>query len=108
VKKSAAVRLTLMTSMTIVACRQGSGRQCVDWDGKVVNEALCSDTDRTPVPGTARAYYHWFYLGGSRGGAGVSGAPHAVGEGAGAHGSVSRGGFGSSAGAHGSSGGAGA
>jgi len=103
VKKSAAVRLTLMASMTIVACRQDSGRQCVDWDSKVVPDALCSDSDRTPVPGTARAYYHWFYFGGSRGGARVS-APHATGEGAGAHGSVSRGGFGSSAGAHGSSG----
>ena len=85
--------------MAIVACQKSTGRQCVDWDGKVVADELCSDSQRTPVPGTARSYYHWFFIGGSRSGF-SSGAPHATGD-SGVHGGVSRGGFGSSAGAHG-------
>jgi hypothetical protein len=96
-----------MASMALVGCQKSTGRQCVDWDGKVVVDALCSDSQRTPVPGTSGAYYHWFYFGGSRLGFSSgsrpgfsSGSPRETGN-SGAQSGVSRGGFGSSAGAHG-------
>ena len=99
-KKSSAVTLTLMASMTLVSCRS---RRCIDPAGRTVADSFCSGP--AVLPG-----YHWVYIGGGRTFIGTrSGSSSAPAEG------VSRGGFGAhgesgtgahaSSGAHGSAGG---
>ena len=98
-KKSRTVRLTLMASMAVVACRREPERRCVDWNDQSVPETLCSEADKRPTPTAGHSGYRWIYIGGVHAGAaGVrSGAAPAT---DGAHPGVSRGGFGESAGAH--------
>ena len=101
-KKSKTVRLTLMASMAVVACRKAPERQCVDWNDQTVPEALCNEADKSPTPTAGHAGYRWIYVGGVHGGSsGVRSGAAPSGEGSSG---VSRGGFGESAGAHASGG----
>jgi hypothetical protein len=113
-RKSASIRLGLL--LAAAAGCGGSDRRCVDEDQRVVDPALCLESDGGTQVLAGRHYHYWyggstlFFLGRVYGGSSFGGpsAFRSSGGSVSSPGDVSRGGFGSTGAAHaaGSTGGA--